>query len=233
MSNNVAIAKGLRELMKQTLQMLSDDPDALDADDAVQTDDGYGGRAEPGAELFRFTYTAKKKKERWDIIVTADQIAQIAVGKLKKLNVLAERPAWEAEIPTGVYVETEEEAIAKHKALEDLLRRAGGANAMAALLAGQEIDEVDEEPPPPPPDANVKTMAEAIELLKLLTELGALELTGDADHDSLAKAMVPIIESEARSFDRAQRLSDTLLAHPGVEELHASDDDLGKVLSKW
>jgi hypothetical protein len=224
MSQSVDITTSLRELMQLTVTLLATGPaDALDADDAIHTEDGYGGRVEPGVELFRFTYNERVKQERWDVVVTTEQVTMIAAGELDQLPRLKKRPPWEVKIASGVFVESEAEAVAKQQELEALLRRAGGGDAMAALLASDDEDE----------EADDDTLDDAAQFLKLLIDAGALELGDDIELDKLARALVPVIAARGRSHERAMRLSETLLDHPGVEELHASDEELAKLLDKW
>ena len=105
------IPKQLTELMQLTVKLLtSSKQDLLEGgDDAIQTEEAYGGPVDEHGKLFRFTYHAKDAGERWDVIVTSDQVESIAKEEMKTLPILPERPAWaDTDLPSGVFVETEE-----------------------------------------------------------------------------------------------------------------------------
>jgi len=222
--------------MKLTQKMIDsgDEEALLDGDDAVQTDDGYGGRIEPDVDMYRFTFRARARSERWDVVVDGEQIGLIAAGALKELPRLPERPAWDSDVPTGIFAESEAEAAAKHKALEELLRRAGGAAALDALLDDDDDDDDGDDGDDGLGDVvDAEEAADAKRLLDFMLEVEALELAEGADTSALVTTVVPIIRAQLRNDHKAAKLAETLLDHAAVEELHCSDRDLEKLLERW
>ena len=69
--------------MKLTQKMIDsgDEEALLDGDDAVQTDDGYGGRIEPDVDMYRFTFHARARSERWDVVVDAAATGASRLGQ--------------------------------------------------------------------------------------------------------------------------------------------------------
>lgn len=69
-----------------------DDPCATTpSDDLLQSDDAFGGRLDDASLVFAFTYLPESEHEEpspplWYFTLTADQISEIASGKLSKLD---------------------------------------------------------------------------------------------------------------------------------------------------
>lgn len=218
-------------------------------EDSIQTDDAFGGLVDPEGDLLRFTYFAREAQERWDVVVTTDQVKRIAKKRIKTLPRLKERPPWQLDVPSGVYIESEAEAQAKLSELETLLRTAGKegrreatsdpgdgdvpaaevnlAAILGAALDSEPGDEEEEE------EASEEQLAGARQFLKLLLDAGALELEKGAVVDQIAAAIAPLLDSPMRPFPKAEALTSMLFDRDDVEEVYVADDDLAKLLEKW
>lgn len=92
MPEHVQVTESLRQLMAEVVTRLdSTDEDVfLDADDAVQVDDAYGGRVKRGS--FRFVYLPDDAT-RWVITLRERQVRDVADGHLQVVSAERETAA--------------------------------------------------------------------------------------------------------------------------------------------
>lgn len=87
------IPKSFANFMREVDQHIrSADPCAITpSDDLLQTDDAYGGRLDDDSMSFGFTYFPDSNHDgpfppKWQLILSATQISDIACGKLSALD---------------------------------------------------------------------------------------------------------------------------------------------------
>jgi hypothetical protein len=130
------VRKSLRELMADVVDRLdSSEEDAfLDADDAVQVDDAYGGRVSP--DRFEFVYLGDPAN-RWVFALRERQVRDVAEGHLEVVS--AEREALSVRAPGPdrgdpllVWGDTAADAL--------LVREIEDARAALAALAARAVN---------------------------------------------------------------------------------------------
>ncbi len=228
--------------MQVALQQLESDETVTE--DSIQTEDAFGGLVDPTGDVLRFTYFARDAQERWDVVVTTDQVKRIAKKRIKTLPRLKERPPWQLDVPSGVYIESESEAQAKLSELETLLRSAGkegrreepedgdAAEVDLAAILGAAFDSEPGEDALEE-DASEEQLQGARQFLKLLLDAGALELEKGAVVDQIAAAIAPVLDSAMRPYAKAEALTSMLFDRDDVVEVYVADDELAKLLEKW
>jgi hypothetical protein len=95
-TKEVSIPANLLEFFQYVDHLIKqkDDLATIESDDLIQTEFVYGGLIETDSDEFGFTFSPKPKtRSKWEIELTASEIADISLGKKKTLAL------WECQNP--------------------------------------------------------------------------------------------------------------------------------------
>jgi hypothetical protein len=78
----VTIPKDFAEFMTSVLASIENKEEVavLPSDDLIQCDFACGGMVEEGGNIYEFTYFPEDIKPKWEVVLTTDEIQQIADG---------------------------------------------------------------------------------------------------------------------------------------------------------